>query len=81
MIAILDDRTVLRFAGLDGVRGYTDEAVEVLRPTSTLSAGTATIESLGQRFENGVQCAPKLAAMHQLMDPLSPDNVGQAGPW
>jgi hypothetical protein len=33
------------------VRGYTDEALEVLRSTSTVTAGTATIKSPAQRFK------------------------------
>jgi hypothetical protein len=33
------------------VRGYTDEALEVLRSTSTTTAGTATIKAPAQQFK------------------------------
>ena len=38
----------LRFDGFRGVRGYTDEAVEVSHPTSTATAGTATMKPPAQ---------------------------------
>jgi hypothetical protein len=36
---------------LADVRGYTDEALEVLRSTSTVTSGTATIKATAQRFK------------------------------
>ena len=40
----------LRFDEFGGVRGYTDEAVEVSHRTSTATAGTATIKPSVQRL-------------------------------
>jgi hypothetical protein len=40
----------LRCDAFRGVRGYTDEAVEVSHHTSTPTAGTATIKPSAQRF-------------------------------